>query len=70
LVQPREENDWTTLTEEHLLLRRCAYWLSLKGREQTANREKIRVSIPRTNLFSVESLQNLMLRVRTGDDLI
>jgi hypothetical protein len=68
LVQPEIENDWTGMTENELMLRRCAYWLSLKGREPTTNKETIRVSIPRTNLFSVEALQGIMTRLRNGEE--
>src|SRR5262249_25712094 len=38
LVLPEDEADWLRQTEEELLLRRCAYWLSLQGRPAVANR--------------------------------
>jgi hypothetical protein len=69
LVQPENETDWTEVTEDELRLRRCAYWVSLKGRGPTANTDTIRVSIPRANCFSVEALQGIMERLRTGEDL-
>ena len=31
LVQPESETEWTGTTEEELMLRHCAYWLSLSG---------------------------------------
>src|SRR5579875_1864811 len=31
LVLPEDESQWMEQTEEHLLLRNAAYWLSLKG---------------------------------------
>ncbi len=68
LVQPEVEADWTAMTEEELMLRRCAYWLSVKGKEPTTNTSTIRVSIPRVNRFSVEALQGIMERVRNGED--
>ena len=68
LVQPETESDWTEMDEAELKLRRCAYWMSLKGREPTANSERIRVSIPRANRFSVEALHEIMERVRNGED--
>jgi hypothetical protein len=68
LVQPEIEADWTGMTETELMLRRCAYWLSLKGQGATANTSTIRVSIPRTNRFSVEALQGIMERLRNGED--
>lgn len=69
LVQPEPETDWTGMTEDELMLRRCAYWLSLRGRAETTNTATIRVSIPRTNRFSIEALQGIMERVRNGEEL-
>src|SRR5438874_4721373 len=36
---PAEMEDWLTQNEEQLAMRRCAYWLSLRGREATENEE-------------------------------
>jgi hypothetical protein len=68
LVQPEAETEWTEATEEELRVRRCAYWLSLRGRGPTTNTSKIRVSIPRANRFSIESLQAIIERLRNGED--
>ena len=68
LVQPEAETTWTEMTEEQLMLRRCAYWLSLRGQPLTKNANTIRVSIPRANWFSVEALQGIMERLRNGED--
>jgi hypothetical protein len=69
LVLPRDEIRWSTQTEEELILRHCAYWLSLKGRGATTNRRSVRISIPRVNIFSVEALQGIMSRIKTGEEL-
>ena len=69
LLLPEQENQWTAMADEELELRRCAYWLSLRGSAATDNQDTIRVSIPRVNRFTVENLNTLMLRVREGDDL-
>ncbi len=69
LVLPEEETNWTQQTEEHLLLRRCAYWMSLKSMESTTNIKTIRISIPRTNVLSVEALRQLMEKVSRREKL-
>ena len=38
LVLPTEEADWLSQTVEELVLRHCAYWISLKGRPPTKAR--------------------------------
>jgi hypothetical protein len=69
LVLPEKEKDWSVQTEDQLIVRRCAYWLSLRGWPGTANRRSIRLAIPRANVFSIEALQRLVARIKTGEDL-
>jgi len=69
LALPEPENEWASFSEDQLILRRCAYWASLKGREPTTNQESIRISVPRTNRFNAESLPQIMERLRQGNDL-
>jgi hypothetical protein len=68
LVQPEVEADWTEVTENELMLRHCAYWLSLKGMGAVDNTRTVRVSLPKANRFSVEALQGIMECLRVGED--
>ena len=63
---PRNENQWMTVTRDELVLRRCAYWANLSGRDETDNAESITVPIPENHLFDVPTLQVLMEQSRTG----
>ena len=63
---PRNEREWMTVTTDELVLRHRAYWLNLKGYEETANESSITVRIPSKNLFNVESLRMLMDQSRGG----
>ncbi len=69
LVLPEDEDQWTEQTEDHLLLRHSAYWLSLKGQGPTKNQQSVRVLLPRVNLFSVQALETLMGKVRRREPL-
>jgi hypothetical protein len=69
LVMPDEETAWTEQNEDHLLLRKCAYWMSLKGMPATTSTARIRVAIPRANRLSVDALIRLMDKVRKREDL-
>jgi Domain of unknown function (DUF4365) len=64
LVLPENESEWMSQTEESLIIRRCAYWTSLRGAEPTTAHTTVRIMIPRTNVFSVQSLELLMDRAR------
>ncbi len=63
---PRDEQQWLTVTEDELIIRHRAYWLNLRGWEETDNRRRITVAIPKENIFDVAGLQDLMERSRTG----
>ena len=69
LVVPEVVNRWTTQTEGQLVLRYCAYWMSLRGQGPTANRRTVRVAIPRANAFSARGLARLMDRVKRREPL-
>ena len=66
LELPRNETQWLTISSEALILRRRAYWLSLRDYDETNNKTSITVSIPEGNVFDVDSLRQLMDRSRGG----
>lgn len=67
LMLPRDEREWCSQTEEQLVLRRCAYWHSLRGQAPTPRRKSVRILIPRENVFSVESLRTLVAIFKRGE---
>jgi hypothetical protein len=66
LALPEDEARWLEQSEQELLLRRAAYWRSLRGSPATTNRKSVRVAIPRTNLFTVQALLAIMNRIKAG----
>ena len=69
VIVPEGVNDWLQQTESELCLKRCAYWISLEGAASTENKETVTISIPRTNIFSAETLTTIMQRIATGRQL-
>jgi hypothetical protein len=69
LVLPEDEENWTSQTEEALLLRQAAYWLSLCGQPATGNRKSVQVHLPRGNLFTVASLKAILDKVSKREPL-
>ena len=57
---PSDVQDWMAHSEDQLLLRRCGYWLSLRGAAPTSNTSTTRVQISRSNLFDAAGLTSLM----------
>ena len=63
---PRDEDQWITITSEELVMRRRAYWLDLRGKDETRNQETVTVHVPVENVFDVDNLQSLMEQSRRG----
>lgn len=68
LVQPEDEADWLSQSADELVLRHCAYWLSLRGKPATSSRRTVRVKVPLENIFSVEALRGIIQRLQEGND--
>jgi hypothetical protein len=64
LVMPEDETQWLSQTVEELVLRHCAYWISLEGHPTTRATATIRIAIPRNNVFSVEAVDGILTRLR------
>lgn len=68
LELPEDESLWMSVTDEELVLRRRAYWLSLQhGHEEVLAQETVTVHIPDGNLLDVAVMRDLMERSRRGD---
>ena len=63
---PKETEQWVTITEDELVLRRRAYWLNLNGFAETDNQSSVTVRIPRSNVFDVDNLRSLMEQSQQG----
>lgn len=66
LSLPPDESEWLSVTPEQLVLRRCAYWVSLSGVPETTNATSVTIPVRDVNKFDVEGLKALMERARTG----
>jgi len=59
---PPAAEEWLQITEEALVAKRCAYWVSLSGAEPSDNSKNQTVYVPRMNLLSPQGLTALMSR--------
>ena len=66
LCVPDGLTDWIEHSEQQMLIRHCAYWVSLRGEAATTNTTNITVQIPRANLFNPTSLTEIMNRIGGG----
>jgi hypothetical protein len=69
VLVPPDIEDWLVHTEHEMLIRRCGYWVSLLGQPPTDNETRITVDIPRTNMFTPETLTAMMQQIHNGETL-
>jgi Domain of unknown function (DUF4365) len=67
LLLPTHEEEWIEQDDERLILRKCAFWQSLRGLPETKNDSRVTISIPRKNLWNAENLLGIMNRIEQGD---
>ena len=63
---PRDRNEWVSIDTNSIVLKKCAWWCSLKGLPQVNNHSKIRIKIPDNQLLTSAALNCLMDKVKKG----
>ena len=63
LFLPGDPGRWLTHSEQELITRRCAYWVSLWGAPASGNTGAQTVYIPEVNVLSADTLRTLMTRL-------
>jgi len=66
LLHP-EVDDWTDQDEENLVLRRCGYWVSIRGEPEVSNVATRVVHLPRNQVFDPAALDQMLAVVHAGD---
>lgn len=52
--------EWIEQSSEQLLLKKCAYWVSLENYPDSSNEESVTIKIPLSQRFTVDTLDQLM----------
>lgn len=68
-VMPSDPATWVAMTEEELVLRRCAYWCSLLGLPASQNEKYQQVRVDRRNVFTGEVLRHLMVKASREEEI-
>lgn len=69
LCLTEEKENWLKHSPDELVLKKCAYFLNLKGYPDTDNDTSVTVKIPLENLFSPELVYDLMLKTSKEEEL-
>jgi hypothetical protein len=69
LSLPEDQNLWISHGENDLILRSCAYWVSLLGKPASGNETSTTVRIPKANIFSPETIKQLLIKASKQEQL-
>ena len=67
LCLPEIKDEWVTHSTDKLIVKKCAYYLNLYGFPESDNERTVTVKIPLANVFSPDSLYDLMLKTSKED---
>lgn len=67
LFLPSDDKEWLMHTDDALLLRKCAYWVSLRGAVPSNNATAQTVYFPKAQKFDPDGLTNIMTRVSRNE---
>ncbi len=62
LFLPQDSADWLSHSENELIAKRCAYWVSLRAAPESPNSDQQTVYLPKNNLVSPNGLRDLLTR--------
>jgi hypothetical protein len=62
-----DPSDWLKTSADAFIMKRCAWWKSLRGQPPTLNNATKTIRIPIDQRFDVTALEGMMKRVRAGD---
>lgn len=66
LVLPLDKTGWVEESVESLILRKCMYWLSFRGKEPASNTASVTVTIPQENRVTSDVLEALLKTIANG----
>lgn len=70
LLLPSDPSQWLILDENSLISRKCAYWVSLEGAPASNNETGETISIPRSQVLTVQGLRDVALVLSRQEDLL
>ena len=69
LFLPPQHADWLSCSEHELIMKRCAYWASLRNAPASDNDTGKTVKIPKDQILKPENLKTLVARLAPGNNI-
>jgi len=69
LFLPPKKEEWLNISSEQLILKNCAYWVSLRGADVCTNATGTTVYLPKEQLLAPKNLLNIFERLSKNEPL-
>lgn len=69
LLLPKDCSEWVSQKPEELILKKGMYWISLNNYPDTTNTANVTIEIPKINMLSPSSLNNMLQTIANGGEL-
>jgi Domain of unknown function (DUF4365) len=69
LFLPNDSADWLTCSAEELVLKKAAYWVSLRGAEPSLNQTAQTIYLPKAQLLTPDTLLDVFTRIAKNNML-
>jgi hypothetical protein len=69
LYLPNNKNEWLNVATEQLILKNCAYWVSLRGANACTNSTGETVYLPKEQLLTPDNLLNIFRKISKNEPL-
>lgn len=66
LRMPKHPQRWLHVDERRVRMRKCAYWISLRGKPDISPKKSLTLRISRAQVFNAQALHDMMLRLEDG----
>jgi hypothetical protein len=66
---PKNEVDWLKISTDELVMKKCAYWVSLRNAPESTNTSGQTVYIPETQIFNPESLMDICSKLSRNEKI-
>lgn len=60
MLVPEDVEMWAHHSDDHMILKHCCYWASIKDYPETTNQKKVTVDVPLSQRLTPDSLRDLM----------
>lgn len=69
LFLPKDDKSWLKTSISQLILKNCAYWVSLRGATESANASGQTVYIPKSQVLDPENLKDICTRLSRREEI-